>query len=153
MAEVVAGAISLGFPVMVYSLAEKDSQKLKADENAVPKFSRQAQPSFIETSVQKMIATSQKYITSFSDEALSDVSEESYRKSMSKSNREDATAREEPAWFRLVVQRSDLNTKRVTTLQEPNEVLRQPAKYRSVAIFSLNQHNGSALLRKRICDY
>ncbi len=111
MAEIVAGALSFGFPVMVYTLGS--GQKSSHGNTDVPgcssRFEGKDPDLNISASLRDMFAKSQRCIDSFSDEYKSDISEESYRRSIGEWNAPEASNRfssksVEPPWFRNVVQ-------------------------------------------------
>ena len=112
MAEVVAGAISLCFPVIVYSLpAENKSNKFSLLEDK-PDNSRSFDNQNTYSPVREWLEAAQKHVSAFSNEVASDASETAYRKRLGTVNRQDSGAsRLEPAWFRNVVERSPSKTR------------------------------------------
>ncbi len=116
MAEIVAGALSFGFPVAVYTLgADKKNSQGNTDVTGCSSNKREGKhPDMnLSASLRDMFAKSQRLIDSFSDEYRSDVSEESYRKSFGEghASQQRLTSNSvEPPWFRNVVQ-SDVGTR------------------------------------------
>jgi hypothetical protein len=125
MAELVAGAIALSFPVMVYSLPSEREQQKEPQKFATPENTSAAPApedrSLISGSFQEILETSQRYIHAFSDEVLSDVSELSFRKKLYPSNGETIVNNSEPSWFRNVVQGGDLQSQDQSIPHDPVE--------------------------------
>ena len=104
MAEIVAGALSFGFPLMVYKLdSDKKNSQSQVDVSGCSPKGKDPELN-LSAALRDVFGKSQRCIDSFTDECKFDMSQELYRRSIAEGQCPSSSKSVEPPWFRNVVQ-------------------------------------------------